>query len=174
MKYIFIVITLFFLSCSKVHYNSLSFADDVNKIERLKQELIAIGANKQEAQELATLAVVHSKTLANSYNLASPPQYHNFLVNSGQRERGLCYHFVQDLDKEIQSRHFKSFRFKWGVANQNKLNEHNVIVVLGKNTKWEDGIILDAWRNSGELFFTKVKDDKEYKFKEWKEGSLTL
>ncbi len=175
IKYlIFLTIALFLASCSSIHYNLPYSKEDTKKIYKLKRELIALGGEPYEAQELATLAVVKSKALANSYKLVSPPQYHNFLVNSGKRERGLCYHFVQDLDKEIKNRDFKSFKFKWGVANQNRLNEHNVIVVLGKNTPWEEGIILDAWRNSGKLFFTKVKDDKEYKFREWREGTNSL
>ncbi len=171
---IFSFLVLFLSACSSIHYKTLYSLEDTNKIQKLKTQLLKIGADPSEAQELATLAVIKSKELANAYNLVSPPQYHNFLVNSGKRERGLCYHFVQDLDKEIRLRHFKTLHFKWGVANQNRLNEHNVIVVLGKNTKWEDGIILDAWRKSGKLFFTRVKDDKEYHFKEWKEGSDTL
>jgi len=174
MKYIFLVILLFFASCTNIHYNTPYSSEDTQKIKELKRQLIKLGGSAKEAQELATLAVIHSKTLANSYNLTSPPQYHNFLVNRGQRKRGLCYHFVEDLDKEIRNRGFKTFRFKWGVANQNRLNEHNVIVVVGKDTPWEEGIILDAWRNSGKLFFSRVKDDKEYKFSEWKKGSSSL
>jgi len=39
---------------------------------------------------------------------------------------------------------------------------------------FEDGIILDGWRDSGELYFSKVKDDNEYHFREWTEGSKKL
>ncbi len=175
IKYlIFNILILVFFGCSSIKYNTLYSNNDYHKIEKLKRELISIGGNKEEAEELATLAIIKSKELANSYNLVSPPIYHNFLVNSGQRKKGLCYHFVEDLYKEIKSRNFKSFKFKWGRANANKLNEHNVIVVLSKNTPWGNGIILDAWRNSGKLYFNKVKSDKKYHFIEWKEGNRRL
>jgi len=136
---------------------------------------LTISNNRREANELATLAIIHSKRLANSYNLVSPPSYHNFLVNSGERKKGLCYHFVDDLMREINKRDFKSFKFRWGRANAEKLNEHNVIVVLGnRENQWEEGVVLDAWRDSGRLFFTKVKDDKEYRFRPWQEGDIRI
>ena len=177
MRALIILILSFFLinGCGSVKYGNLHKSNDYQKIELLKKELATLSNNKQEIQELAALAITKPRELANRYNLATPPQYHNFLVNSGQRSRGLCYHFVQDIQSEINSRNFKSFSFKWGVANQNRLNEHNVIVVMPKNGgDFRDGVILDGWRDSGELFFCKVKDDTEYNFKEWKEGSKKL
>jgi hypothetical protein len=177
MRAFVILILSFFLinGCGSVNYSNLHRADDYQKIERLKKMLSTLSSNKQEVDELAALAVSKPRELANSYKLVTPPQYHNFLVNSGQRSRGLCYHFVQDIQSEINSRHFKSFSFRWGVANQNRLNEHNVIVVMPKNGgNFKDGVILDGWRNSGELYFTRVKDDNEYHFVEWKEGDKKL
>ena len=174
-RLLIIILTFFAISCSSVHYNSLHKSSDYSKINKLKSELLTLSNNKEEASELASLAVTYPRVLANRYKLVTPPQYHNFLVNSGQRDRGLCYHFVQDIQKEINSRNFKSFSFKWGVANQNKLNEHNVIVVMPKNGEdFSNGVILDGWRDSGELYFSKVKDDSEYSFVEWKEGTRKL
>jgi len=177
MRLFIAIFTLIFTlsSCSSVKYSSTYSIKDNAKIEKLTQILTNLGGNRAEAQELATLAVTHSKKLANEYNLVSPPQYHNFLVNSGQRERGLCFHFVEDLMKEIKSRNFKSFDFKWGRANGDKLDEHNVIVVLKKGSQdFKNGIILDAWRKSGNLYFIKLKDDPKYHFTEWKEGNKRL
>jgi hypothetical protein len=170
-----IILTFFAISCSSVHYNSLHKVTDDKKVALLKKELLTLSNNKEEASELATLAITYPRVLANRYHLVSPPQYHNFLVNTGKRSRGLCYHFVEDIQKEINRRNFKSFSFKWGVANQNKLNEHNVIVVMPKSGgDFKEGVILDGWRNSGELYFTKVKDDPEYSFKEWAIGDKKL
>ena len=149
--FIILILSFFLISgCGSVKYSNLHSSNDYQKIEKLKKLLSTVSSNKEEVNELATLAITKPRELANRYNLATPPQYHNFLVNSGQRSRGLCYHFVQDIQKEINSRGFKSFSFKWGVANQNKLDEHNVIVVMPKNGgNFEDGIILDGWRDSG-------------------------
>jgi hypothetical protein len=177
MRLLFAVIFSIFIinGCGSVKYSSLHKSSDFQKIKRLKQELSTLSNNKTEVNELAMLAIVTPRELANRYNLVSPPQYHNFLVNSGQRSRGLCYHFVEDIQHKINQRDFKSFSFRWGVANQNRLNEHNVIVVMPKSGgNFGDGIILDGWRNSGELYFGKVKDDSEYKFVEWQEGDRML
>jgi len=172
MRIVFFILALFILnSCSSVKYNTLYTQQDREKILQLQKMLISLGGNQDESKELATLAVIDSKRLANEYHLVSPPLYHNFLVNSGQRKRGLCFHFVEDLSKEINSRGFKSFSFKWGRANPDKLDEHNVIVVLKKGSSdFQNGIILDAWRNSGSLYFKRVKDDTKYSWREWKDG----
>ena len=175
-KTVILIIAIFLLnSCGAVTYNQIHTLQDNPKIEHLKQEFLTVSNNKQEASELATLAITYPKVLANRYHLVSPPLYHNFLVNNGQRERGLCYHFVEDIMAEINTRDFKSFKFRWGRANADKLDEHNVIVVTGnKNSNFSDGIILDAWRNSGNLLFLKVKNDPKYKFKEWVEGNSRI
>jgi hypothetical protein len=172
--FLFSLFILFLAGCTAVHYSSLHESSDTASINSLSRMLKEISGNKEESKELATLAVTYSKVLANRYNLVSPPSYHNFLVNVGEREKGLCYDFVDDLMVEINSRGFKSFQFRWGRANGNALNEHNVIVVLGKGVSFHDGVVLDAWRNSGKLFFTKVKDDPKYRFKEWKEGDKRI
>ncbi len=165
---------LFLSGCSSVHYNTPYQSSDKPRIQKLANMLMQLSHDPIESKELATLAVTHSKVLANRYNLVSPPLYHNFLVNSGQREKGLCYDFVDDLMAEIRTRNFKHFRFRWGRANADQLDEHNVIVVLGSNTPFQEGIILDAWRNSGILYFTKVKDDPKYSFKPWLEGDRRI
>ena len=173
MRHFVTILILFFIinGCGSIKYKNLHTIKDNNKIEKLNNMLVSLGGTKQESIELAILAITKSKELANSYNLVSPPTYHNFLVNSGQRKRGLCFHFVEDLAKEINSRNFKSFDFRWGRANADKLNEHNVIVVLKKGSSdFKNGIILDAWRNSGNLLFLKVKNDPKYNFTPWKEG----
>jgi uncharacterized protein YceK len=174
MKSFFLLfLTLFFINgCGSVVYKQIHVPEDSIKIERLKNQLLTVSTNEQEAQELATLGITYPKVLANRYNLVEPPLYHNFLVNSGQRKRGLCFHFVEDIMREIKRHNFQSFQFHWGRANADELNEHNVIVVTGdKNSNFKDGIILDGWRNSGRLFSCKVLDDPKYEFKEWQVGN---
>ncbi len=169
-----LLILLFLSGCTTVHYNRVYQLQDNKRIEKLAKMLEQISHDPQESQELATLAVTYSKVLANQYNLVSPPLYHNFLVNSGQREKGLCYDFVDDLMAEIRKHHFKHFRFRWGRANANQLNEHNVIVVLAPAIPFQEGVILDAWRKSGILYFIKVKDDPQYTFKPWPKGDIRI
>ncbi|NPA82490.1 MAG: hypothetical protein GXO31_07750 [Epsilonproteobacteria bacterium] len=146
------------------------------KIDKLYSMLISLDPkiDRYEAKELAKTAVLYPIYLSKKYDLVYPPNFHNFLVNINLRQKGLCYQWVEDLMKEIGCKNFKSFSFHWGVANRGKLNEHNVIVVTAKNASYESGIVFDAWRNSGDLYFNYLKNEKKYKFKEWKEKSKII
>ena len=50
-----------------------------------------------EAQRLARLVNQESKRLAAAYRSVETGWLQNVLVNTGLRERGLCYHWVNDL-----------------------------------------------------------------------------
>ena len=172
---ILFAITLIFTNCTTIHYKNLYTTADNPKINRLSSMLYQLSGNSYESKELATLAITQSKVLANRYKVVSSPWLQNLLVNTGFKQRGLCYQYVEDLMPAIKERGFTSFDFKWGQANANKLNEHNVIVVLKKGSNdFDNGIILDAWRHSGDLYFTKVKDDPKYHFVDSKEGDRRL
>jgi len=40
--------------------------------------------------------------------------------------------------------------------------EHNTLVVTAKNGRFEDGIVVDPWREEGKVFVSRLKDDKAY------------
>jgi len=110
--------------------------------------------------------------LANQYQLTTPPLYHNYLVNSKQRNRGLCYHWQRDLIKHLKKRkNLKTFDLREGVSAAGSYwREHNAMIVTAKGQPFETGIILDGWRDSGKLFWQTVKKDKKYQWKQriWK------
>lgn len=137
---------------------------DNQKIENLYQALLTLGSNieQSEARFVAREAVLYPKVLANRYKLMSPPLIHNVLVNYGKRPRGLCYQWTHDMGKQI-NRPMKSLQFYHAVAfRRNYWKEHSTLVVTAKGQGVPDGIILDPWRNSGDLFWSRVKDDKKY------------
>ena len=145
------------------------------KINNLYLMLLSLGkTDKKEALKLAKIAVLYPIYLAKKYKLTYPPNFHNFLVNINLRKKGLCYQWVEDMSKFICLNRWKSFSFHWGVANRGKLNEHNVVVVTLKNAPFEKGILLDPWRYSGKLYFNYVKNEKKYRFVEWKSKSDIL
>jgi hypothetical protein len=115
-----------------------------------------------EAKLLAHEAVAYPKVLANKYNLVSPPYWQNVLVNYGFRENGLCWQWTRDMAKHIQARQWKSFDFYHGTANRKRFNEHNSLVVTAKGKGVRDGMLLDPWRNSGQLYWEMTKKDPEY------------
>lgn len=121
--------------------------------------------NKKEAKILSNEMFKQSQFLKESYALISPPLFHNFLVNIGVKERGYCWHFAIDMLKHAKSLKLKSFDYYIGGANLGDYwKEHNTLVVTCKGCNFDDGIILDPWRNSGKLFYSKVKNDDKY---EW-------
>ena len=142
---------------------------DEKKINDLYNAIMSLGPNivPSEARFVAREAVLYPKVLANRYGLTYPPLYHNVLVNYGKRPRGLCYQWTRDLGEQV-NRPMKSLHFLHAVAfRRNYWREHNTLVVAAKGKGVEDGIVLDPWRHSGNLFWSRVKDDKKYPWVEF-------
>jgi hypothetical protein len=132
------------------------------KVEQLEQELTALSCatDKIEARQLAETALRESAVLAEEYQLVQPAVAHNLMVFLGIKDRGLCYHWTEDLMKRLQTLELKSFQFHWGVAHRgSELREHNGVVVTAKGQDFFQGIILDPWRNSGRLYWARIAKD---------------
>jgi hypothetical protein len=167
---------LFLSACSSIHFDDVSVdkkgntvvkaivSEDEKKIVALYNAIMTLGPNivQSEAKFVAREAVLYPKILANRYKLMNPPLYHNVLVNYGKRNRGLCYQWTRDMGLQI-NRPMKSLHFFHGVAfRRNYWKEHSTLVVAAKGKSVPDGIVLDPWRHSGTLFWSRVKDDKKY------------
>lgn len=141
-----------------------------SKIVELTKKIMNLGPNidLKEANFVAREAVLYSMHLANEYKLVSPPNSQNVLVNTGKRDKGLCYHFARDMsDHIVKNREFKTLTLNRAVAFQGKRFEHNVLTVAAKGKKIKDAIILDAWRKSADLYFIKTGDDPLYHWDEY-------
>ncbi len=132
-------------------------------INGLARALKALGPNtsKAEADAIAYDAVVYPMILANQYNLVYPPQLQNILVNSKHRDRGLCWQWAEDMTAHMKKKNLKTFDLLRGTANRRLKNEHNSLVIVAKGHNFYTGILLDPWRNSGELYWAKVTDDED-------------
>ena len=136
-------------------------------MDRLRTNLIDIGISKNEADILSKDIFYKSKLLAKEFDLVSPPLWHNFLVNIKVKEKGLCYHWSDSLFVYLKSRGYKEAKFHLIGANiGNYWREHNSLMITTDNLEFKNSIIIDPWRDSGELFFSPIRDDKGY---EWKE-----
>jgi hypothetical protein len=115
----------------------------------------------KEAELLAETAISYSLELAGEYRVLRPPIFHNLLVNLGFRERGLCTHWTEDLLKRLRSLGLKSFELYWGIANNDVLLrlEHSSVIITARGQAFEEGLVLDPWRHSGELYWIPVRDD---------------
>ena len=133
------------------------------KVASLKADLAALNgqANWVEAGQVAQTAIEYSYYLADQYELVRPAVLHNVLVRMGIKDRGLCHHWAADLMGQLERLELKTYQLYWGVAHRgSELREHNSVVVAAKGQPFEAGIVLDPWRNSGELHWTPVNKDR--------------
>jgi hypothetical protein len=133
-----------------------------HRVASLQQELAGLssGTEPEEARLLAQTAIAYSRALAERYRVVPPALFHNLLIQMGIRERGLCYHWTEDLMRHLQSLALKSYRLHWGVAFKGSdLREHNSVVITARDHSFADGLVLDPWRNSGNLHWVAVRKD---------------
>ena len=133
------------------------------KMESLQIDLAALTHRSElpEARQVAETAVMYSIQLADRYRLVRPPILHNVLIRIGLKDRGLCYHWTEDLIKRLQSLELKNYQLHWGVAHRgSELREHNSVVITANGQAFDRGIVLDPWRNSGDLYWSAVETDR--------------
>ena len=136
-----------------------------SQIEKLSLYLHALDRTvpHQESTQLSRDIFQKISTLTKEFELTSPPLWHNFLVNVGLRKKGLCFHWSDSLYLYLKQRGYRHYAFHLVGANVGKyFLEHNALVIVPKATKIEDGVVIDPWRGSGKLYFSKVKEDKKY------------
>jgi hypothetical protein len=138
------------------------------KVELLREDLAALNqqADLLEAGQVAQTAISYSDQLAEEYQLVRPAVLHNLLIRVGLKDRGLCYHWTEDLLKQLISLNLRTYQLHWGVAHRgSELREHNSVVITAKGQAFEKGLVLDPWRNSGDLYWAMLKTDR-YPWKE--------
>jgi hypothetical protein len=134
---------------------------DARAINSLQQQLIDLspGVHVDEAQRLAECAYASADQLARDYRVLGPPLFHNFLVNTGIRKRGLCFQWAEDLFARLDRLKLSTLELHWGEARAGTLREHNCVVVTAKGQPFHEGIVLDCWRHGGHLFTSRVGSD---------------
>ena len=176
LKHITLLLTVVWLSaCAGAHHSGQPApgSDPPDKrpdipayreqLTLLQNDLAALNGqtNIVEAGQVAQTALTYSSYLAEEYRLVRPAVLHNVLVRIGLKERGLCHHWTVDLIKQLERLELQSYRLYWGVAHRgSELREHNSVVVAAKGQRFDEGIVLDPWRNSGELYWALVKGDR--------------
>lgn len=127
-------------------------------------EALSPEVDPTEARLVAETATMLPLELAGTYRLTSPPITHNVLVNMGLRPRGLCTHFAEDLLRRLDALELNTLDLYWAVAFPTRpfRLEHSAALVTARGRRFEDGIVLDGWRDSGELYFAPVTEDNRY------------
>lgn len=162
------------VGCAASHQNyrnsgdpSMGISEDtrdayLKKTTALRNDLAKLNdqADLTEASQVAETAITYADDLIAEYNLVRPAVFHNVLVRIGAKDRGLCYHWTEDLMKRLRSLKLKTFQLHWGVAYRgSELREHNTVIITAKGRVFEQGMVLDPWRNSGDLYWAPVKKD---------------
>ncbi|MBU0655082.1 MAG: hypothetical protein KJ914_08080 [Gammaproteobacteria bacterium] len=138
-------------------------------IQDLEAGLIAMQPgtiDPREAREIAYDAHVYPMYLANDWDLTWPPLLHNTLRNADQRKAGLCVDWARAMRARMRSKNLTTFDLYWGVAHKgNPWREHSTLIVTPKGRPMDYGMVLDPWRDSGKLYWSRVKDDIKYPWK---------
>ena len=116
---------------------------------------------EDEARRAAYSLFVRSGALRGDYRMVKPARFHNVLVNAGLRDRGLCCHFAEDLIQELLALDLRTLEVHWAVARHgSRLREHSSVLLVPRGASFDDGLVVDAWRNAGELYWTRPGDDR--------------
>ena len=158
-------LSFFLLGCSVKQPSPHLTHTQITKLQNLLVTL-SPNVNEYEAKDLARSSIHYSYELAKKYDVVSSPWLQNSLVNLGIKKRGLCFQWTEDLLRFLVHKNYKTLKFYAVGANIKYLNEHNALSVSAKSAGVKESVLLDAWRNSGSLYFIKIDEDKEY---EWKE-----
>lgn len=159
---LFIVLFSLLLAGCSAKQEALQVTPDNVSALSAKLSSLSDTVDYQEARLFAYEALLYPQILAENYGLVYPPTFHNFLINTGLKERGLCYQWSEDMITHLKGLKLQSFDLRWGVANKGELDEHNSVVVVAKGAPFTTGILIDPWRNSGVLYWAKLGDDPDY------------
>ncbi len=103
-----------------------------------------------DARDTSDLLINLTIDLASEYNMQSPALFHNMLVNTGVKKRGLCCHWAEDLHLKLRKLNADSLKFDWLVSRiGSRLREHNAVVIYAADSNWSEGIVYDPWRKAG-------------------------
>jgi len=144
----------------------ISTADEQRRVADLDHAILSLGDNidPEEAGRAARVAIDYSLQLAREYEVSGSPIFHNLMVNLGIKSRGLCVHWTRDLRDRLRQEDFHSLDLHWAIANYESMFrlEHSTVVISARGDSLQQGLVLDPWRNSGELYWARTLDDTAY------------
>jgi len=147
---------------------------EVDRLSMMLQQMDGT-IEKRTADRLSKDLFLQTAELTREFELTSPPWLHNTLVNTGLRKKGLCYDWSDALYVQLIRRSYPGFDFHLGGANIGRYwSEHNVLVITAKGKPFDSGIVVDPWRDSGRLYFAKVKEDRRYHWRERKDRCIPM
>ena len=161
------LIVLLVSACASTPPTAESMVEfEQQQIARLNRDIIALddSVDPREARLAATIAIRYSRELAQQYRISGSAIAHNLKVNLGLRDRGLCIHWTEDLLARLQQERFQSLDLHWAIANYEAAFrlEHSTVIVSARNASLYQGLVLDPWRNAGDLYWSPTLADVDY------------
>lgn len=139
---------------------------DKHRIEALELGIRALGAevDPEEAARAARIAFEYSRQLALEYRITDPPLIHNTKVNLGLRPRGLCYQWADDIEARLRQEDFRTLDLHRAIANADNpfLIDHSTTIISRRGGTLFQGVVLDPWRNGGDLHWSPTLADARY------------
>ncbi len=118
--------------------------------------------NPEEARRAADCAYVTSARLAREYGIVGWAIFNNGLINTGLRNRGLCYHYTEDMLLAFKPLELKTLTVHWAIAHPGNMMESNALVLTARGQPLEQGIVLDGWRHAGRLYWNAAAVDTAF------------
>jgi hypothetical protein len=135
------------------------------EVSRLERMIAAMGpdVDPDEAARAARRAFHHTRQLAVEYEITDSPLVHNSKVNMGWKDRGLCWHWAEDMEKRLNAEGFRTLEMKRAIAEGRGVRiDHSTAVITAKGDPFTKGVVLDPWRTGGVLYFATVAEDTRY------------
>src|SRR5207247_5549668 len=132
---------------------------DLTAAQALRDRIAALSPSVRadEAQRVAESAYATAAQLRRDYGvIGGPPSFHNFLFNLGIRKRGLCFQWAEDLLVQLAALKLRTLELHWAEARPGSWRAHKCVVITAKDRRFREGILLDSWRPSGQLFWSLI------------------
>ena len=170
--------TLVFIVAVSLCINAV-WAGDERSIKELRDALVALAPDVDpgEAELVSVTTHTAARSLAREYRVVGNAGFQNLLIHLGIRQRGYCGHYTRDIGERLKELRLKTLVLHWGAAFPGHERENNCLVVTARNQPFEEGIIMDAWRDAGKLFWSPLIKDTTYHMvgntgSAWKEDLL--
>lgn len=126
-----------------------------------------------DAARAARVSYSYTATLAEAYGITDGPIIHNRKVNRGERPRGLCWHWSEDMSTRLAQENFATLDVTRAIANANNpfRLEHSTAVLTPRGAVMKAGMVIDPWRLAGRLHWDTVAQDTRYK---WRTRTVVL
>jgi len=140
----------------------------------LRRRIAALSpsVSPDDARRVVYTAYTTGVELRRQWRVVWLPGVQNLLVNIGARKGGLCFQWATELLVRLDALKPQTLELHWAESFVNTGAEHNVIVVTARGQPFEQGVLLDNWRYSGQLVWTQVAMDPEYHWKENKSEAV--